>query len=226
MTKFIKLRYREISMAIILSTCLGLVYSINVRANNQIKESQRLLEYNRRLIESKRLIEAERNLIYNSLVSEVDSLIKSSAPNSKLTAKSLVDSSIKYDTDLVFILAQGHIESHFGTKGLAKRTNSVFNVGAYDNYKFNKVHSRFKYEHPDESIEPYLLNLHKRYLTNKTTDDLLLDFTNNLGHRYATSPSYENSLRKMYDSISENTRISELYSRYINFNKKFNVTMQ
>ena len=43
-------------------------------------------------------------------------------------AKILIDVCQKYGLSIKFVLAQGQLESHFGTKGLARKTNSIFNV--------------------------------------------------------------------------------------------------
>ena len=71
----------------------------------------------------------------------------------------------KYNIDIKFVLAQGEVESHFGTKGMASKTNSVWNVGAFDGYDLK--HIRTKYNNPNQSIEPYLILLNKKYLINK-----------------------------------------------------------
>ena len=69
----------------------------------------------------------------SALVNEVQNYITSVAPNSNLRGYAIVEECEKYNVDICFVLAQGEIESHFGTKGIASKLNCVFNVGIYDN---------------------------------------------------------------------------------------------
>ena len=66
------------------------------------------------------------------LVTEVNNYIIQIAPESKLSPEFLVKKCLEYDTDIIFVLAQAILESHFGTKGKAAETNSVWNVGTFD----------------------------------------------------------------------------------------------
>ena len=68
--------------------------------------------------------------VKSDLVDMIQHYIDSVAPNSGLRALILVEKCEEYRIPVTFALAQGEIESHFGTKGLAFRTNSVWNVGA------------------------------------------------------------------------------------------------
>jgi len=147
------------------------------------------------------------------LVNEVDDLIKRYAPKSQLSSELLVMNSLKYNLDIVFVLAQGLLESHFGTKGTAVKTNSVWNVGSYDNGKNYNY-----YDDPNESIEPYMKLINERYLmtsdsineNNKNLIDLLKDrgYKNGIGKRYATARRYEESLRELMVMIDIGTSIS------------------
>ena len=44
------------------------------------------------------------------------------------------------------ISGQGKVESHFGTQGLASKTNSVWNYKAFDGYKLNEIPKDEKYK--------------------------------------------------------------------------------
>ena len=114
------------------------------------------------------------NQYKSELVKEVKAYIDSVAPTSSLNGYAIVDCSEKYDLDIKFVLAQGQIESHFGTTGMAVKTNSVFNVGAYNNADYDTINGKFKYKHPDYSIEPYMQLLYKDYITGTKTE---LDLT-------------------------------------------------
>ena len=73
--------------------------------------------------------------VRNELAKEVDNYIKTVAPTSLVNADYLIDGCNDYDIDLIFVLAQGTLESHFATKGVGGKINSIFNVCVYDNIK-------------------------------------------------------------------------------------------
>ena len=161
------------------------------------------------------VMQHEAVLSYNQykseLVKEVKAYIDSVAPTSSLTGYAIVDYSEKYDLDIKFVLAQGQIESHFGTTGMAIKTNSVFNVGAYDSRSYEKINEKFKYKHPDFSIEPYMQLLYKEYITGSKTElDLMAKYINKNGQRYSSNTNYENDLLNLYKPIDKSTRITEL----------------
>jgi flagellum-specific peptidoglycan hydrolase FlgJ len=151
------------------------------------------------------------NQYKSELVKEVKVYIDSVAPASNLTGYAIVDYSEKYDLDIKFVLAQAQIESHFGTTGMALKTNSVFNVGAYDSASYDNINGKFKYKHPDYSIEPYMQLLYKDYITGTKTElDLMAKYVNKNGKRYSSNANYENDLFNLYKSIDKTTRITEL----------------
>ena len=144
------------------------------------------------------------------LVDEVQNYINTVAPTSNLRACVLVDACEKYSIEVKFALAQGELESHFGTKGLASKTNSVWNVGAYDGHFYSKIMGTYKYSHPNESIEPYLKLLYEKYLTNEVEEGLLRNFVDHNGNRFASDKNYEERLKYKYKYISNNTQIDSL----------------
>ena len=93
--------------------------------------------------------------------------------------------------DIPLLLAQLQIESHFGTTERARRTNSMFSVGAYDNGV-----DAVKYPDQNASIEPYIKLINKNYLLDgkKDVDQLLQNFVNGAGNRYASDKNYEKHL--------------------------------
>lgn len=151
---------------------------------------------------------------YAKLITEVDAYIQNISSESQLEGKMVVDMCLKHDVDIVFVLAQGQIESHYGTAGAASRTNSVFNVGAYDGTSSKTQISRgFGFEHPNDSVEPYLILLKNNYLVNGTcTESLLRNFVNKNGQRYATYSGYEQALRSVYNKINKTTNIKHYQS--------------
>ena len=145
------------------------------------------------------------------LANEVDNYITSVAPTSNLSGAILVEKCLEYDVDVKLALAQGHQESHFGTQGLATKTNSVWNVGAFDSLTYAQIHKKHICSNPNESIEKYLKVLTEQYLTgSKSEKDLLENFVTTTGKRYASSPIYERLLKDKYDQISNDTKIDSL----------------
>lgn len=147
------------------------------------------------------------------LIREVDRYIGEATQNtSALDGLVVVDNCIKYGIDICFVLAQGEQESHFGTQGLARKTNSVFNVFAFDGHSYNAINKNGKYQHPNDCVEPYLRLLERDYLVEgKTEYDLLTNYVNKNGARYASSDGYEKRLVSKITKIRENTRIDALY---------------
>lgn len=175
-------------------------YTINTKNNNGIN----INEYT--------------DSVKTQLINEVDTYINTIAPSSKLDGEIVVDMCCEYNVDIAFVLAQGQIESHFGTTGTARKTNSVFNVGAYDGYSASKQCANgFGFSHPNDSVEPYLILLTNKYLVNgKTINDLMVSYINYLGMRYASDTRYEYMLRSVYNKINSKTNINSLYNEYIN----------
>ena len=159
-------------------------------------------------------LESKFNAAREDLAIAVEDYIKTAAPTAILSPLNLIDLTSKYNIDLVFVLAQGHVESHFGTKGTAKRTNSVFNVGAFDGHSAHRqIKNGYGYKHPDDSVKPYLLLLRRKYLyPNKTEFDLLESFVDSEGQRYASNTQYEKLMQEKYIQVEK--RIGEAYYKY------------
>lgn len=160
-------------------------------------------------IESNRLIYDSIKL---SLVSQIDEYINSVAPSSSLSGLVLVNKCLEYDLDVCFVLSQAEIESHFGTMGIARKTNSVFNVFAFDGHDYNMINDNGKYRHPNDCVEPYILLLKRDYLVDgKTEYDLLKKYVNKHGKRYASAEDYEHRLYEKVLKIKNNTKIYNTY---------------
>jgi len=159
----------------------------------------------------------------NKIINEISEFIKNGSDNSDLSPIILLNLCDKYDIDVRLALAQGKVESHFGTKGLARRTNSVWNMGAYDGYKIDEILGIYKYPHPNKSIEPYLKSIKYNYLGGtKIEYDLLNDFVNRSGHRYASYPNYENELKIVWEEINTTTELDSLLSIYKKYRLELN----
>lgn len=158
----------------------------------------------------------------SALVNEVQNYITSVAPNSNLRGYAIVEECEKYNVDICFVLAQGEIESHFGTKGIASKLNCVFNVGIYDNKTSEEIESKYRFDCPNESIGPYLNLLNERYLINKTEQDLMKKFVDVNNKRYASDTDYEIKISSKYKLIEETTKISEYYEMMRSWASKCN----
>lgn len=149
------------------------------------------------------------------LVEECEKFIKFNAPDSDLSALELLNQCDRFMIDVRLPLSQGLIESHYGTKGLASKTNSVWNMGAFDGSGIDNILRIYKYPHPNSSIKPYLINLKTSYLgVTRTEEDLLRNFVTLNGKRYATNELYEQELRNTWKVINSTTKLDSLISRY------------
>lgn len=141
--------------------------------------------------------------------------MKTVAENHNISALELLNGCDKYSIDVRLALAQGKVESHFGTQGLASKTNSVWNYKAFDGYKLNEIPKDGKYTHPNLSIEPYLKLIRESYLGDQKTErDLLNKFVNLSGKRYASNELYEQELKLAWSEIDKTTKLDSLLNRY------------
>ena len=160
--------------------------------------------------------------VKSTLCDEIQNYITSVAPSSNLRGYAVIEECIHYNIDICFVLAQGELESHFATKGIGGKFNNVFNVGIYDNLTHSEISKNYKYDYPNQSIRPYLELLTKFYLVNKTEEDLLNDFVNNQGNRYASDVNYEKKLKEKIGYIKLTTNIDELQDKLANYAIKCN----
>ena len=153
--------------------------------------------------------ELEYHRWYAEYVFEVQRYIETVAPTSNLRGYALVELCEKYNVDVKFALAQGEIESHFATTGLGARICNVFNVGCDDGKSIAEIDAQYKKKYPNESIEPYLKLITTRYLVGKLEGDLMENYVDVDGKRYASNPLYEEMMRTKYEYITKNTKIDE-----------------
>lgn len=122
-----------------------------------------------------------------------------SMKSTSLKPETLVRASMESGFDLPFLMAVAHQESCFGATPRAKRTNSVFSVGSYDNGK-----DVVTYSDPNDSVDDYINLLQRRYLVNGTTlEDLMTPgkFVNDIGNRYASDKGYEGKIKYLRNLI-------------------------
>lgn len=182
------------------------------------------IEYKYNSYDYKFDIDTYHYMIKNQIINEIDNYIDSIAPNSILNGITLFEVCDKYNIDICFAMAQAQLESHFGAAGIAKTTNSVWNIGALDGISAeDMIKKGLNYKHPDHSIEPYIEYLYNNYLSDGRTEyDLMKKYTNIHGQRYASDINYEKKLTNVYNRIVKYTNISDNYQEY----KKYKMTLK
>jgi hypothetical protein len=151
----------------------------------------------------------------SSVVNEVDMYMKNKVEHHNLSGLVMVNACDKYNIDIRLPLSQGLLESHYGTTGMARHTNSVFNMGSFDGSRLDKILKIHKYIHPNQSIEPYLIKLRTCYLgDSKTEQDLLNEFITLGGRRYASYDKYERDLKLIWNDINTTTKLDSLIEVY------------
>lgn len=170
------------------------------------------------------LIEAELKYqeTKSQLCDEVQKYIIQIAPTSNVRGYAIVEECERFNVDIKFVLAQGEIESHFATKGLGYKLNNIFNVGMYDDFNESNIADRYKYDYPNQSIRPYLELLTRKYLVNKLEADLMDNYVDTNGNRYASDVNYESKLREKHTFILMHTKIDSLQKQMRNYALKCN----
>lgn len=156
------------------------------------------------------------------LCDEVQKYILSVAPTSNVRGYAIVEECERFNVDIKFVLAQAEIESHFATKGLGYKLNNIFNVGMYDDFSESEIADRYKYDYPNQSIRPYLELLTRKYLVNKLEEDLMDNYVDINGNRYASDIHYESKLREKCAFILMHTKIDSLQKQMHNYALKCN----
>lgn len=152
--------------------------------------------------ESKKKVETNS---YPTLKGEIDIndiqnfIDKKSNGKSPLSAEDYVSVAKKYDVPVDILLAQGALESNFGTKGLGADTRNVGNVG--NNGNTGKKTYMDSYI---DGLEKMASLLSRRYRPEDGDwNSLLKNFVNDKGYRYAEELGYEKALSGL---------VSELYA--------------
>ena len=120
----------------------------------------------------------------------------------KLTGADLVNAAKKtYEATgklipVDLVLAQGQRETHLGSK--LKSKNNFFNVGNFDDGRV--VH----YKTAQDGVQAYYDLIANDYLVNKTPKELITNFVNKDGNRYASDKEYEKYLKEQTSYIRRN----------------------
>lgn len=205
---------RTLQIVAICATVIVLAIATTAITHNKLYSSSGMNDYNYQIYRSRTELAMEG--VRDEIVSEIDNYIDSVAADSGLNGIKLFELCEKYGVDVRFAIAQGEAESHFGTKGMAAKTNIVWNVKTYDGDTLEDIKKRgAHFKHPDESIEPYLLLLVNSYFVDgKTEEDMFINFVNKDGNRYASNPKYESMVLNIYNRINNETKLKKLLKEY------------
>lgn len=144
--------------------------------------------------------------IIESLNKEAITFVKKYYPNCPdIISTYIVKKGLEHDIDICFMLAQTQLETSFGKAGIGRTSSrhSLFGV------------ERRHYSNYVEAINDYVKLLKTSYLVKgRTEQNLLKNYVNKGGYRYAGNPNYEVSLRKYYNTICNVTKIKSLQNQY------------
>lgn len=138
---------------------------------------------------------------FDALVKSIDDYIQQNSNGSKLEAATIIQYCMEERFDVSLLLAQGQLESNFGTCGQARRTNSPWNIVGPT------------YQNPNHAILPFIRLVNTTYLRGRNVSALFNSYTNKNGARYAEDKTYEVKLKALYWKIRShgfNDRILEL----------------
>jgi hypothetical protein len=104
-----------------------------------------------------------------------------------------------YDSTAILLpvelaLAQAQWESSMGLEGKSPK-NNPYNIGETDNGTVRYFKSTF------DGIQAYYYVMCNNYLSCRKTEELLVNFVNCNGRRYASSETYETNMYNLYISI-------------------------
>lgn len=91
-------------------------------------------------------------------------------------------------------LAQGQFESMMGTKGRSP-VNNPFNIGEFDEG------TKMSFNNTQEGVNAYFRTMANDYLKGSNLDNLMSEFVNMDGNRYASDPDYEDKLSGQIEFI-------------------------
>lgn len=196
------INYEDLKRKIRRALAVGVSLAVIIPAINKLHAPEAVKDSLRQLAKT----EVLDTTGFSQKVKEVEKYMSTALKNqgfsmnsTGLKPETLVMASIKKNFDLPFLMAAAHQESCFGATPRARRTNSVFSVGSYDNGK-NTV----TYDDPNDSVDDYIDLIQRSYLVNgKTLADLMTPgkFTNGIGKRFASDKGYENKIKSLRNRI-------------------------
>lgn len=160
-------------------------------------------------VEMQRLqLQSQSDSLTNSLISEVNDYIDRYAPKSKMTGEHIVSSCLESDFDITLLMAQAHLETHFGQ---ANSRNNVFGL------------AKKRYSHPDSAVVDYISLMQRRYVKNRSVDEALASNLNVEGsskYFYSELATYTNHVSSIRNKIRNRTNIETLFKEVDIINRK------
>ena len=144
--------------------------------------------------------------IIESINKEAITFVKKYYPNCPdIISTYIVKKGLENDIDICFMLAQTQLETSFGKAGIGRTSSRHSLFGVEKRHYSNYV----------DAINDYVKLLKTSYLVKgRTEQNLLKNYVNKGGYRYAGNPNYEVSLRKYYNTICNVTKIKSLQNQY------------
>ena len=135
-------------------------------------------------------------------LSKAEAWIRARNPNSPLSANDFYDTAQKYGIDFEILLAQAQQEGSFAKNPNSKPhyTKNIFNIGNTDSG------ATITYASWQEGLDAYGKLVAQMYPGGK---NLLNNFVNRDGKRYASDPNYENKLRQIIASMNFSSSYSQ-----------------
>lgn len=169
-------------LTILISITILTFYPKNVNTEKKEIKFENLIE----------VIEEESTSEYDTYINTADSVLDEykTEMSGKMMADAWVKTKEKFgiDVPVTLSLAQAKMESKYCTSSLAKSKNNPYSLRGSKTYK--------TYNSLEEGVTAYYELIAKNYLACKTLEQLLKNFVNCNGYRYATSTVYESNLRK------------------------------
>lgn len=147
-------------------------------------------------------------IVVNTSFSQIDSTyylkcvkILKKYPKSRIKASDLYNASLKtYEKHNIVVpaelaIAQAIVETSLGNSGVGKSRNNPYSINSRKGYKRYKLIS--------DGVLEYYDMMARNYLRCRSTEQLLQNFKNCKGGKYATSNKYLPYLRKIYYEIKK-----------------------
>lgn len=202
------MKHLIIYMLIYLSALFSFCYYSSACYSKNTNNETIIDSINRKEILKENLEENVKKNLKNDLTKEVRNYILGNSKHTNVSfvteiSEHIVNRALDNHIDICFILAQGHLETGFGSYGIGKSKKSIFGVYKHHN---NYI----------ECIDYYICLLRSNYLVNKTEKQLMNNYVNKNGYRYAEDKKYEYKLKNYYRIVNKSTSISELQQKYTN----------
>lgn len=151
--------------------------------------------------DSLQILQDSAKVLKHALITEVHQYIKGVAPRTRMSATNIVELCLDNNFDITLLLCQGYLETHFGTSG-----RNVFGIVGQ------------RHSHPDSYVEPYINLMQRRYIIDRSTEQLLASnvcIEGNPRARYDGNPNYGRELTGIRRDIIRKTNIKSLFEDLI-----------